>query len=181
MKFLDRLFKRGQKNGEAEQALIHGLAVGESQRPLTEQEMLEALGINIHMIEDQSVKDILSGMSYDVRVTEDGKVVPTGDVDINMLAMTVATSKLIRTSYVDPIDAEIGQLEAERFVLRQLIGMDEDTYELGGHNFLDALSQIIKTAWSDAKHGRKAKLLKVMAKSFEVRTPEQTGKEKGWI
>lgn len=180
MKFFDRLFGRKSEDKETRNLVIQGLAAGESQRPLTEQEMMESLGINIHMIEDSRVSDILSGMSCEVEAGGDGKPV-VRDVDLNMLAMVVATSKLIRTSYVDSVDAEIGQLEAERFVLRQLIGMNEDTFELGGYNFLDAVSQIIKTAWSDAKMGRKAKLLKVTAKTFEVHTPEKGEEKRGWF
>ena len=179
--FLSNLFKKkSHASEEARQAALHGLIHGDSSRPLTQQQMMEQLGINIHMIEDDTVKQMLQSMSVELQ-ENNGKLMATGNIDVNMLAMIVMTSKLIRTSFVDPIDSEIGMLDAERFVIRQEIDYDEETYELGGSNLNDALSQLIKTAWCDAKNGRKAKLLKVMAKTFEVRTPEAKKGEGGWV
>jgi hypothetical protein len=51
--------------------------------------------------------------------------------------------------------------------------MDEDTYEYGGTNLLEAIAKVIQTAWSDAKSGRKAKLLKVTPRVFEISMPTQ--------
>jgi len=180
--FLSSVFnKKSQTSEDVKQTALHGLVQGDSQRPMTQQQMMEQLGINIHMIEDDTVKQMLQSMSVEVK-ENNGKLVTTGNIDVNMLAMLVMTSKLIRTSFVDPIDSEIGMLDAERFVIRQEIDFDEETYELGGSNLNDAISQLIKTAWCDAKNGRKAKLLKVTAKTFEVRMPEAKKKgEGGWV
>ena len=179
--FIKRILGKKKEDDPLKHVALHGMVAGESQRPLTQQQLMQELGINIHMIEDENVNALLGSMSVDVENDGNGNPI-VKDVDLNMLAMIIMTSKLIRTSFVDPIDSEIGQLDAERFVIRQELDLDEETYELGGTNLNDALSQLIKTGWSDAKNGRKAKLLKVLAKTFEVRIPEAGGKKKeGWV
>jgi len=77
---------------------------------------------------------------------------------------------------VDPIDVEIAQLEVERFIDRVEMNMDEDTYEFGGTNLLEAFGKIIQTAWSDAKDGKKARLLKAQGRVIEVGMPEKKTK-----
>ncbi len=167
---LDR-FRRGKKeNQEVRNAMKYGAVMGEAGRPVTDQEMMESLGINIHVIEDERLTSMLERAAFQNNGNEEG-------VDLNLFSLRIMTSKLIRSSWVDRIDAMIGQLEAERLVNRIELNMDEDTYEYGGTNLLDAMVKLIQTAWSDATDGRKAKLLKVTPRVFEIGMRETKKKE----
>jgi hypothetical protein len=175
MKVLSRLFGRESKEpSELSKVLMHAAFSGEAGRPITEHEMMESLGINVHMIEDTSLTHFLEELSKE---RNDKKEIVGFDLDI--VALRIMVSKLIRTSYVDPIDAQIAQLETERFITRIEMELDEDTYEYGGTNFLEACGKIISTAWSDSINGRKAKILKVMPKAFEISVPSEAEKKKG--
>jgi len=172
-----KFFRRDKTNkpSEAHTIAMHGAVMGDSQRPVDEQTMAEQLGINIHTIEDDKLNSFLEQIA--IIKGPDGTV---KDVDLNALALRVMVSKLIRSSWVDPIDVDIAQLEVERLINRVEMEMDEDTYEYGGTNLLEAVAKIIQTAWSDAKGGRKAKLLKVTPRVYEI-TMAEPGKKKGGI
>ena len=169
-KFLKR--NKGDGNTETKLVGMHAVLMGDSQRPLSESEMIEQLGINIHIIEDDKLNSFLEQIC--LIKDKQGKVL---DVDLNALALRIMATKLIRSSWVDPIDVDIAQLELERLINRVEMDMDEDTYEYGGTNLLEAIAKVVQTAWSDAKGGRKAKLLKVSPRVFEINMPEP-GKKK---
>ena len=184
---IKRLFSKSGMGKEeraiARQTVLHGAVTGNRERSLTEQQLLSDLGINLHMIKDDGAQQILTLLSYTdyqkVTDKDTGKesYVPTG-VDLNMLGAKLKASPLIRASYVDDIDAEIGQLDAEIFVLRQILSTNEDEYEQGLYSVLSGTKDIILTAWADAKRGRKAKLLKARTSSLEVSMPDQRTLEK---
>jgi hypothetical protein len=168
-------FKRrgkGKELTEQQKISIHSIFSGESSRSLSEREDAALLGINREMIHDDSLEKWLEKLSV-LKSEEDEPI-----VDMNMMALRIKSSCLIRTSFVDPIDARIHMLEAEQFVERVELDMDEDTYDYGGTNFLEAVKDVIVTGWSDSVNGRKAKLLKVTSKAFEVSVPEQQQKQK---
>lgn len=168
-------FRRNKdENKEAKVAIAHGILAGSSQNPMDEQRLMEELNINIHMIEDKPLNDFLS----DIATIKDDKGNVT-EYDLNVVALRVLASKLIRTSYVDPIDVDIAQLEVDRLINRVEMNMDEETYEYGGTNLLEAMGKIIQTAWSDAKIGRKAKLLKVSPRVYEITIPEVEKRKRG--
>jgi len=154
--------------------MLHGAVLGDSQRPISQQELMQQMGINLQIIEDEGLNSLLERMSFIENEGKDGK--KSVQVDLDTLALRVMSSKLIRTSFVDPIDAEIAQLEVERFIDRVEMNMDEDTYEFGGTNLLEAFGKIIQTAWSDAKDGKKARLLKAQGRVIEVGMPEKKAK-----
>lgn len=172
MSFLGKLFGKGKKGYDDKQmAMMHGVLTNQSGMSTSDREALMNLGINREMITDDNLFRILGLLTVRTEDNGDGKPI-VQDINPNMLAIRIMASQLIRCSFVDPIDAEIAMLESDRLIKRIEIVMDEDTYEYGGANFLDACNEIIKTAWCDAKNGRKAKLLKVMLKSFEITMPE---------
>lgn len=174
MGLLSRFLGRGkQVDGEFKKGLTQIALGGELARPLTEQEMREQLGINVHMIDDETLTKFLEDLSKGI----DGKGNQT--IDLDAASLRILASKLLRTSYIEPIDALIGQLEVENLIARMELEMNEEEYELGGTNFLEATGQLIKTAYSDSVNGRKAKLLKVTPKAFEINIPEQDKKKKG--
>jgi len=130
-----KIFRRGKKEtSEAHKIVMHSAVLGDSQRPIAEAEIVQALGINIHTIEDDKLNHYLEQLSF-IKNGE-GEVV---DVDLNALALRVMATKLIRASWVDPIDVDIAQLDMEAMIHRVEMDMDEDTYEYGGTNFLEAV------------------------------------------
>jgi len=163
---------RGQTkvDPELKRAMVHAGVLGDSQRPISQQELLQQMGINLQIIEDEGLNSLLERMSFIENKDNDGNETVT--VDLDTLALRVMSSKLIRTSFVDPIDAEIAQLEVDRFIDRVEMNMDEDTYEFGGTNLLEAFGKVIQTAWSDAKNGKKARLLKASGRVIEVGMPQ---------
>jgi len=152
----------------------HAALMGSLSRPVSDTEMMEQLGINIHMIEDDKLNSFLENIS----TIKDGDNKIT-DIDLNTLALRIMSTKLIRASWVDPIDVDIAQLEVEALIDRIELDMDEDTYELGGSNLLEAMGKVIQTSWSDAKNGRKAKLMKVSPKVYEITMTEPGKKKQG--
>jgi len=172
---LFKLFKRKKpQNTELQNASAYAVLLGDSQKSPQEMEILERQGINIHMIEDSNLNTYLEKMSV---IENNGK----SEVDLNAFALRIMATKLIRASWVDPIDVDIAQLELERLINRVEMDMDEDTYEYGGTNLLEAIAKVIQTAWSDAKGGRKAKLLKVTPRVFEISMPTQRKNKEGLI
>lgn len=179
--FSNLLGKKSEGQEELRHTAIHGLVVGDSQRSMTQQQTMELLGINVHMIEDEKVDDIFRQLALKIEKDGDGNPKIT-NVDLNVLGMIIEKSKVIRTSFIDPIDSELGQIRAKIAVIKMKAQMDEETFDLGGSNFLSSYEDYIKTAWCDAKNGRKAKLLKVYAKALEIRTPTEKKKgEGGWV
>lgn len=177
MGVMDILLRR--KSKEKDSAELTGVAqaimAGESNRNLADREFEENLGINAQMIEDRNLGAILSHMACVERHDGDNKIY---DFDLNALSMVMAMSRLIRTARVDPIDCEIGMLQARCFARRIEMGLPEVTYELGGTNFLDAFTQILIANWACAKDGWYAKLMKVTPRSYDIRMGTVT-KEKG--
>lgn len=170
-------FRRNQKDpSELRTIATYGAIMGEAQRPQQEAEMMEQLNINIHIIEDEKLNSYLEQIA--TKVDEKGN--PNG-IHLDNMALRILTSKLIRSSWVDPIDVDIAQLEVERLVNRIEMNMDEDTYEYGGTNLLEAVAKVVQTAWSDAKGGRKAKLLKVTPRILEISMPEPGKKRESII
>lgn len=171
-----KFLRRNKKtNSETSMIATHAAIMSDASRPVSETEMMEQLGINIHMIEDDKLNTFLETIS----VVKDckGKI----EVDLNTLALRIMSTKLIRASWVDPIDVDIAQLELERLINRVEMDMDEDTYEYGGTNLLEAMAKVIQTAWSDAKNGRKAKLMKVTPRIYEITMTEPGKKKQGII
>lgn len=170
------ILRRGKKEpSELQKAAIHSIIAGESGRTASEREDAAILGINLNMIQDEGLTKWLDRLSV---IKTNGKDGNPSDafVDLNMLALRFKCSSLIRTSYVEAADAQIAMMEAEQFVDRIEMDLDEDNYEYGGTNLLEAICDVIKTSWADSVNGRKAKLLKVSPKVFEVNLPEQQKK-----
>lgn len=172
-----KLFNRNKgQNQELQGATAYAFVLGDSQRPPEETEAEKLLGINIHLLEDVELNDLLNQIAL-----LKGKDGNPNDIDLNALALRVMASKLIRGSWVDPIDVDIAQLELERLINRIEMDMDEDTYEYGGTNLLESIAKVVQTAWSDAKYGRKAKLMKVSARVLETTVTEPKKKTGGII
>ncbi len=173
-KILSALMNRGKGKelSDLQKAVVHSITAAEGSRPLSEHEEAQNLGINRAMIQDDGLLKWLDALA---KVKGSDPNYPI--IDLNMLALRIKASPLLRTSYVDEADAKIAMLEAEQFIDRVEMELDEDTYDYGGTNFLEAMKDIIITSWADSTNGRKAKLLKVQPKAFEISVPEQQQKK----
>lgn len=178
--FFNRIRGKQSEPTDFEKAMMHSVVSSDTQRTQAEHEEAQQLAINLPMIHDDYVLKTLESMAIVKWQTPGEKGEPRTQINWDLLALRVKTSPLIRTSYVDPIDMQIALLESEMFILRTEMNLNEEEYELGGTNFLEAMGDLIATAWSDAKDGRKAKLLKVSPREIQISMPEQQ-KKKGLL
>jgi hypothetical protein len=166
-----------------EMAYSHGLVVADSGRTQSEIEHIRELGINRDLIDDDKLDQFLESFSMQTVLQPDPKD-PKKMREVRIAvprwaAVFIARSSLIRTSYMDPIDAAIGQIRTRRLLRKVKMSMSEEEYENGGALLLDAVRLITDTAWCDAINGRKAKLLKVSPKTFEIQWRDQQKGQKG--
>lgn len=177
----DRLRGKSQEPSDFQKAMIHSIVTADTQKTQAEHEEAQQLAINLPMLRDDYLLKTLESMAivkYYSQADKEKKN-PLAHINWDLLALRAKASPLIRTSYVDPIDTLIAQVESEIFVLRIEMNLNEDEYELGGTNFLEAMGDIFMTAWSDAKEGRKAKLLKVAPREYQISIPEP--QKKGFL
>jgi hypothetical protein len=149
----------------------HGMVVADAGKSVSELEAIRELGINKHLITDDKVDAILEGMATLAVVEQD----PITKKDVirkytvpKWAAAFIARSQLIRTSYNDRRDAYIGMLESEDLLDQIAMQMSEAEFENGGGLMLQAVQLLIDTAWSDSIDGRKAKIVKVSPKTYEI-------------
>lgn len=169
----------GGKKGydEKQMAIMHGVLTGESGRPLSDREQDILLSVNTLLVKDDNLMDFFENAAFvkqTVLINNGGEAPIEKEetrLDLNALALRMMMSNLLRTSHIDPIDSEIGELKTKRFMLRVRMGM-KDAYGVGGANFLDAAEQLIRLNYISAKNGRMVKWLKVSPKSFEITMPE---------
>ena len=155
------LRRRKQEPTETEKLTYQAGIIGELQRGPSEQEMIAPLGINYHMIHDDDIEKLLL-LSF------------SNEKEFNhRLAMRVLASSLFRTSFLDPLDAELYKLEIECEFDDIEIALDEESYEEGELNVISAYRLLCQNAIDDAKFGRKPKLLKAYTKELTVKTSSE--------
>ena len=158
------LRRKKHESTENEKLTYQAGIIGELQRPQSEQEMIEALGINYHMIHDDDIeKMLILGASSEKEFN-------------HRLAMRVLASSLFRTSFLDPLDAELYKLEIECEFDDIEISLDDESYEEGELNIISAYRLLCQNAIDDAKFGRKPKLLKAYTKELTVKTSSESRK-----
>ncbi len=175
------LFRKNKPVDPTKMAFGHGLAVADAQRSPSDIEEAKLLGINQHMINDDRMRQFLEGMAIESHVEKiNNKDVIIRNAVPRYAAVYIASSSLIRTSIIDPIDAQIGILETRCLLRKVKMSMTEAEYENGGALMIDAVKLVNETAWLDAQGGNKAKLLKVSPKSYEVTFRESNGQKGGF-
>lgn len=184
MSFLDprNWFKgdRGQRARE-EAAMAIPIMASESGRSPSDVETQQQLGINIHMIESDSLMDDLSKLAerrYRVPIFNDGKLVqdskgnPLYEERVYFhpvfMALKVHLDKLFSTRYLDPIDVDIAicNVEYEFNKLKMQLSYEEFTQ---WSSYIEALKRMAISAICDSKKGRKAQLMKITSKGYELR------------
>lgn len=166
-------------------AYTHGMVVADAGRSVSEIEAIRELGINRLMITDEKLDLMLEGMSFRTEMVPDpvsGKKVPRRFTVPKWAAVFIARSQLIRTSYIDKIDAHIGMIKTRRLLRKAKMKMTEEEYEEGGALLLEAVELITDTAWCDAVEGKKPKLLKVSPRTYEIQWKQgKKGEAKGYM
>lgn len=158
-----------------------GLFSSENQKTQSEIDQNRDMGTNLHMITDDGLlTQIEQFCKYQVEVPKvemipDGKggfvphvTMETKDmVDWNMIALRALCTNVLCTRWIDPRDADYYKesLEYELEELKEQMSHSE--YQRKAALF-DAVKPILLTAIDDAVNGRKARLLKVQIKGFEV-------------
>lgn len=173
MGLLDRLRRKPDQMTETQLAVGHGLVAAESGRPTSEIEHEKQLAENGLLVRDTRLESLLAGMCKNVFV-DDQNVLGCGpghkfeSAIPKYVALTILSSPLIRTSWLDPIDAQLAIIESRCIQRHIKMMMTEEDYENGGALIVDAVGQIINTNFLSAINGRTAKLVKVTARSMEV-------------
>lgn len=177
---LNKFRKKGQQLSESEVAIAHGLTAAETGRQTSELEQQRQLAENGLLVNDPQLQSLIYGMGKSVWVDQEGILGTKGckyDSCIpKYVALAILNSSLIRTSWLDPLEAQIQIVRTRRILRRIKMKMTEEDYETGGALIVDAVGQIINANTLSAINGRTAKLVKVTAKSMEVSVSGGGGK-----
>jgi len=160
--------RKKEEPTETQKVMMHSVLLGDSQRPVSQTEMMEQLGINIHLFRSSQLEGAIKQL-YKIAVDE------KGSVDLDLVALATLTDGLIRVSRISKLDSHIGYLKTRRILRR--IEMNSPPIE-GIINLLEAIELERMTAWSDAEGGWKAKLTKVTPRTYEI-SMVQPGKREG--
>jgi len=176
---------KGKEDQLTDQDHVYGSSAfaGSVQKPETDQESRRDLAINIHMIEDEGLIEQIQQFCrvptltpiYIEKLDNEGNVVErkiekfqeTYTMDYKMLALRFYLSKLIATRWIDSIDADIYKLKFEYNIRRLKQSLEPGEYKRKAPIYDAVLFQGLM-AIDDAINGRKARLMKVQLRGFEV-------------
>lgn len=176
---------------ENDRAVGHALAVAEEGKSTSEVEREKQLAENGMLMVDPELNRLITGLCVyerpevnaetgeaiyeQVTVEEDGRKQTvtrpkmSKDYITKNVSLRILASPLIRGSYLDPIDAQLGRIRTRCILRRIKMKMTEADYEQGGSLIIDSVGQILDNNYSCAKNGRMALVTKVTTKSMEVR------------
>jgi len=170
---LNRLRRKPEQMSEMEVAVAHGLVSAETGRQTSELEQQKQLAENGLLVNDPHLQSLIAGMGKSVFV-DDKNIMGGGKDKIytscipKYVALGILNTSLIRTSWLDPLEAQIAIVRSRRILRRIKMKMTEDDYESGGALIVDAVGQVNNANILSAVNGRTAKLVKVTARSMEV-------------
>lgn len=189
-----KFWKRNTETlNEMDHSYATNLFTSENGKQSSDVEMRRELGTNIHMIEDEGLTQQIEIFSkYEVMVPQVERLEPiklpeTGEIieykpiykvvkkeliDWNMVALRVLISKVIRTSWIDQANAEIYKEQIEYDIEELKENLSHAEYQRKGP-FYDSIKFMLLTAIDDAVNGRKARLMKVQLKGFELSVQHQ--------
>jgi len=167
-----KLGKGGKELSDLSKAMLVTGAGGQAKQSLPDIEMRKLLGINRDMIKDDWVLGFLEAQSLiPIQVKDQqGKLHDVMRVNWDIAALRICASPVNRTSIIGKNEAELIKLINESIVDLIELQMDEDEYELGQTNALDAINVYLRFAVNDAYEGKKANLLKTIqtATRYEI-------------
>ena len=170
---LRSLFNRGkQRPSELEVSLLHGTALAESGKLTSEAEYQRLLAESGLIMQDTNLERFFLGMAkYQYKYVDpvDGKEkVGEGMIPKNV-SMFVLQSHLLRSGYIDPLEAQIMLLDVRCQLRRVKMKMTEQEYEQGGALIVDAAYTVIKDNILSSINGREILVMKSSSKSMEVK------------
>jgi hypothetical protein len=155
------------KPTEYEMSLLHGLAQVEEGKTAADSEMQKLLAESGLIIQDPSLERLLQGMSrYKWKDPHSGQEYE-GTIPKNV-ATSILSSHLIRTSYIDPLEAQIGIYNARCILRRTKMKMSEEEYERGGASMIDAVFEIVRLNYLSAINGRISLVMKSQSKTVNL-------------
>lgn len=116
------------------------------------------------MIMDDRLTDVLETMIKDAQKNGDTSMAH------NLLSVRMRMSHVNRCSFLPSIAVTIAQLENELALGQMMIWADEESFEFGFANLMEACTQFTDIALHDAENGKKAHALKLVSvsKSYEL-------------
>jgi hypothetical protein len=145
---------------EDDKNFAKSMAFGEASKSSDEIANMRDLGINYHMLHDDSLEALLDSMIK--------TMIQQGDLDYNLMALRITLSPLLRVTFIDDMEAEILKIRVKRELRRIEMSMPENFCEEGGVNFLESIQTIAEANINCARDGRLTKWLKVTPKQFEI-------------
>lgn len=183
--------KKNNSPSEMEYAVGNALSVAEQGKSTSEVEREKQLAENGIIMVDPELDRLITGLGAyarpevnsltgeviyeEVEIEEEGRTqrvkrpkMETGFIT-KYVALRVLSSRLIRSSYLDPQDVMLAKIRMRCILRRIKMKMTESDYEKGGSLLIDSIMQILDNNLSCAKNGRMALVMKSSPRSMEVR------------
>lgn len=166
MGLLDR-FKRNDHPSEVQYAIASGVASADAGRPPSDIDRERQLAENSLLMEDPDISSFLKGLCTikykDVNNNDVSYVVP------KYVAAKILGTTLIRSSYIDKKESQLGIINSRCIMRRIKMKMSEQEYERGGALVIDALNEVVRLNYLCAENGRMALVMKSSPRSVEVK------------
>jgi len=162
-------------HSEAPNPFTYGIACTEAAKNTEELRAQELQGIDRYFVISEELESTLDWL---IKWAEKNNY---SNYFNHFIAIKIRLCTLIRTSFVDPIDADIAMLDAEHAIGKFKLSLKNHDYKLGLGSILDAFNLVEQSAWCDAKNGRKLKIMKFTGKRIEITQPETQQKVEGLL
>ena len=152
------LKRNSNKVTETEGALSYGLLASDGQRTISEQEYLEQLGFNPHLMRTHRLESIVSRL-YELAEKSDPQT------RYHFITIATAIDGIFRVSRNSRVDSVIGYMRVRRALRHVKMHMPKIK---GFADWIEVLDTLVMTAWNDSVDGWKARLTKVSSRAYEI-------------
>lgn len=164
---LRRNNERNEARQELHNATVHAGIMGSLGQNQQEQEYQELLASNGLLVNDPMFEALMKEIVAQAE-EEAGTLEPD---DVTLLGLL---SNKIRTSFLEPEDAEIYKFRIHAIKLLKIMDMEESEFFSGDARFWDMVELHAQINLDNAKNGKIAKLVKATTRVAEVTTREYT-------
>jgi hypothetical protein len=180
MSFLKRLMGKNNEPTEVQYAIASGVAAADAGRSPSEVDREKQLAENSLLMEDPNLDGFLKGLcTYEYPEIDFNTGKPTGKTLTAIIPKYVAArilgTNLIRSSYIDKREAQLGIINTRCILRRVKMKMSESEYEQGGALVIDSIGEIVRLNYLCAENGRLALVMKSSPRSMEVKIGKPTG------
>lgn len=165
--FLHRKHERSERQQETHNAAVHATIMSSLGQNQQEQEYRQLLADNGLLVSDPNFEALMAQIVEQAE-NESGQLDPD---DVTLLGLL---SNKIRTSFLEPEDAEIYKFRVHAIKLLRIMDMEESEFFSGDARFWDMAEMHAQIALDNAKQGKIAKLIKATTRVAEVTTREYT-------